>query len=108
MKEDSKHKLIEEKVQKALDYVEQDEGYQPNPFIYTRIKQQLANQQEHRSNSISSIAVLWKPVLAVLLIALNVYVLLDTQSISTTSSDALAKEYGWTAETPASNYLNYK
>ena len=107
MKINDKHELIEEKVQQALDFVEKG-GYKSNPFIHTRIKQRIANQKVSTPPTAFSIAVLWKPALAIFLIALNVYVFLDTQSSHTSSYDTLAEEYGWVAENPSSDYINYE
>ena len=107
MEINNKHKLIEEKVQKALDFVEKD-GYKSNPFIHTRIKQQIANQKISPPPTAFSMAVLWKPALAVFLIALNVYVFLDTRSGQKSSYDTLADEYGWVAESQFSDYINYE
>lgn len=107
MKSDN-HRKIEEKVQKALDFIEQD-SYKTNPFLYTRIKQRLANKQatENRQSTTFSISILWKPALAIFLVALNGYVLLGSQNISG-NANILAEEYGWMEHRNSADCINYE
>jgi hypothetical protein len=61
-------KKIEEKVEEALHYYGK-ERYESNPFMYTRIQQQLRNEADDEKEVQRFWA--WKPVLAAVMIVLN-------------------------------------
>ena len=61
-------KKIEEKVEEALNFYGK-ERYQSNPFMYTRIQQQMQNEADDEREVQRFWA--WKPVLAAVMIVLN-------------------------------------
>ena len=87
-------------VDKAMQHLEKDR-YQANPYLYTRIKQQLENKQQNQV--VRPVFVLWKPALALVMIALNVFTYYYfSQNQETAQLNAFAEEYSW--ETEESNY----
>ena len=66
----NKTENIDQEIQKTLDLLEQPETLPPNPFFYTRVKQRLDEETRPRRKSI--VAVVLKPALMTLLLAMNV------------------------------------
>lgn len=92
---------IEQKVQETLDLLD-TERYQSNPFLHTRIKQQLANRATVKVIPLFSIPVLLKMTAVAALIFINVSLLSSTQ---TSTNNSFAQEYGWALET-SSSYIS--
>lgn len=72
-------KKIEEKVEEALQYYGK-ERYQSNPFMYTRIQQQLRNEAEEEKDM--QRFWVWKPILAAVMIILNVTVVYQSFQVN--------------------------
>ena len=99
----------EEFVEKAMRRLEKDR-YQANPYLYTRVKQKLQQEQKQDSAKRQKLFY-WKPALAVVMILLNVFVYYNMKSSLNqvqlaNQLKAFANEYAWNDPSTAGfNYL---
>ena len=98
----------QEFVEKALQRLEKDR-YQANPYLYTRVKQQLREQQSQASTNRRQVFY-WKPALAAVMILLNVFVYYNMKSSLNQMREvnqlkAFANDYAW--NDPATAGFNY-
>ncbi|KAA3628102.1 MAG: hypothetical protein DWQ02_19370 [Bacteroidetes bacterium] len=99
-----KHKHIEEEVRKTMemtDHIQQVEG---NPFLTTRVLQQIENEKAEQNSFFGKLSPAYKLAFSLVLIALNVVVFLQSDGFSNHSAQAsdssfnIANEYGLVSE----------
>lgn len=101
---ENKDPKIEKRVERVLQQAGQ-ERYRSNPFLYTRIKEQLAEQEQIRATNLGW-RLNWKPILAATLLILNAGVLYQSLSNSGTDvSELISSTYELSGE-ESNDYFN--
>ncbi len=100
----NKHKHIEEKVRKTMEMTDHIQKVGGNPFLATRVMQQIANEKAGQTGFFGKLSPLYKIAFSMILIALNVVVFLQSDGVNSDSAQAsdssfnIANEYGLVAE----------
>lgn len=95
-------KDINNEVEKTLGSWDEPERYEGNPFLYTRIEQEIQNSKKSKTK----VRWTWQPILVVGLVIFNVFTIATALvSQSDTIYDDIASQYNLTVDEEVSNYL---
>lgn len=101
---DKRKKHIEEEVRKTIGMADRIRNVEGNPFLATRVLQQIENEKSSDVGIFNAITPVYKVAFSVVLIALNALVFLQTDGIKPNSAQAtestinIANEYGLVVE----------
>lgn len=100
---EKKYKHIEEEVRKTMGMADQIQRVEGNPFLATRVLQQVENESKPDHSFFSTLSPLYKIAFSVLLIAINALVIfqisdLGSASVQTENTIDIASEYGLVLE----------
>lgn len=108
-----KHKHIEEEVRKTMEMTDHIQKVEGNPFLATRVMQQIENEKAGQAGFFGKLSPVYKLAFSLVLIALNVVVFLQTDGFNNDSAQAsessfnIANEYGLVAEDAYELSYNY-
>jgi hypothetical protein len=95
-------KDINNEIEKTLGSWDKLERYEGNPFLYTRIEQNIQNLNE----PVIKIRWTWQPILVAVLVLFNVFTIATVLvSQSDTIYDDIASQYNLTVDETVNNYL---
>lgn len=95
-------KDINKEVLKTLESWDNLERYEGNPFLYTRIEQQIRNLEAPKAKMRWT----WQPILVAVLVAINMFTI-ATALVNQSDSiyDDIASQYNLSIEESESNYF---
>lgn len=94
---------IEEEVRKTMEMADHIQKVEGNPYVITRILQQIEQEQRREVGFFSSLSPAYKMAFSIFIIALNVMVFLqldnlDLQVVNNNQTIDVADEYGLVVE----------
>lgn len=93
-------KNINKEVQMTLESWDNIERYEGNPFLYTRIEQQLRNRKEKKTK------MTWQPILVAVLVLFNLFTIATVlTSQNNTIYDDIATQYDLKSEESVNSYF---
>lgn len=100
-------KNINEEVEKTMRSWDKIKRFESNPFLYTRIEQEIKNLENPPRKKISWI---WQPIMVSLLVVINFFTITTALSNSETESayEVIADQYNLSIEDRESLIMNYK
>ena len=96
---EKKYKHIEEQVRKTIGMADKIQKVEGNPFLATRVLQQIENESTRDQSFFSTLSPGYKMAFSVFLIAINALVILQmsdlrSASVQTENTIDIASEYG--------------
>lgn len=95
-------KDINKEVEQTLGSWDHLERYEGNPFLYTRIEEEIRKANEPKTKMRWT----WQPILAAVLIAVNVFTIATALTTQNTAIyDDIAAQYNLTVENEVNEYF---